>query len=158
MHINLAGATIGWLDVPGKMSYLHSMTTNNHADNTWKPITENKGADKRWTRMVNANPRFVANKMIVPMFYNGDQCVTSSQNIFSWNKSNNRRILTGSEFNYNTTTSLFHHTITNMGASIVQASDAYKHGLLGKLDNVQIKLEDFYMHLKYTYRKLSTNF
>ena len=37
----------------------------------------------------------------------------------------------------------------NMGASIAQASDAYKQALLGKLDNVQIKLKDFYIHLKY---------
>ena len=94
---------MGWLDVPWKSSYLHSVTANDHTDYTQKPITENKGADKQ-TSMVNANPRFIADKIIMLMFYDSDQYVTSSQSIlFRWNKSSNRRILTGTEFNYDTT-------------------------------------------------------
>ena len=144
MHTNLGGMTMGWLDVSGKMSYLHSVTANDHADNTRKTITENKGVDKRRTSVVNADPRFVADKMIVPMFYDSDQYVTSSQSIsFRWNKSSNRIVLTGSEFNYNTTASAFHHTTANTGASIAQASDSYKQALLGKLDNVQNKTRRF---------------
>ena len=72
MHTNLAGVTMGWLDVPVKMSYLHSVTTTDHADNTRKPITNNKGANKEQTSVVNANPRFVAYKMIMPVFHDGD--------------------------------------------------------------------------------------
>ena len=85
MYTNLARMTMGWLDVPGKISYLQSVTTNDHAN-------------KQQTSVVNADPRFIADKMIVLMFYNSDQYVTSSQSIlFKWNKSSNRRILTGSQ-------------------------------------------------------------
>ena len=58
-----------------------------------------------------------------------------------------------SEYNYNATASMFGHGTANIGASITQASAAYKQANLGKIDNVQIKFEEFYMHLKYVMPK-----
>ena len=42
MHTNMAGVTMGSLDTPGKMSYLLQVTTNNHAYNMRKLITDNQ--------------------------------------------------------------------------------------------------------------------
>ena len=46
MHTNMAGVTMGWLDTPGKMSYLLEVTGDNSANDTRKPITDNVGASK----------------------------------------------------------------------------------------------------------------
>ena len=46
MHTNMAGITMGWLDTPGKISYLLEVTANNHADNARNLITDNIGASK----------------------------------------------------------------------------------------------------------------
>ena len=40
----MAGVTMGWLDPPGKMSYLLEVTADN---DTFKPITDNAGAECR---------------------------------------------------------------------------------------------------------------
>ena len=72
MHTNMAGITMGWLDTPGKMSDLFEVTANNHADNTRKPITNNVGASKHRSSVVNADPRYMADKLFCSVFYNGD--------------------------------------------------------------------------------------
>ena len=43
MHTNMAGVTMGWLDTPGKTSYILDVT----ADNNHKLIVANIGASKR---------------------------------------------------------------------------------------------------------------
>ena len=63
MHTDMGGVTMGWLDTPGKMSYLLEVTADNHGDNTRKLITNNIGASKRRLSVVNANPRYAVDKL-----------------------------------------------------------------------------------------------
>ena len=76
-----------------------------------------------------------------PICYDGDQYLTSSTDLsFKWNKDSNHRILTMSKHNYSGTVSTFHHGMA--GAGQLAAN-------LEKLDEVKIKFEEFYLHLKY---------
>ena len=47
MYTNMAAVTTGWLDTPGKMSYLLEVTAGNHGNNTRKLITDSIGASKQ---------------------------------------------------------------------------------------------------------------
>ena len=144
----MARVTMGWLDTPGKISYLLEVTDNNHADNTRKPITDNAGAAKRGSSVVNANPRFVADKLFCPVFYDGDEYLTWSTDVsFKWNKDSNRRILTMSEHNYNATASTFSHATQNASGSNEGAGQL--GAILEKLDEAKIRFEEFYLHLKF---------
>ena len=90
MHSNLAGVTMGWLDTLRKTSYLHQITADNHVDNTQKSITNNAGAKKQRESIINADPRCVVDRLIVPLFYGGDQYLKSSNKLyFKWNKDRN---------------------------------------------------------------------
>ena len=140
IRTNMVGVTMGWLDTPRKMSYLLEITTNNHANNMRKPITDNIDTSKHRSSVVNADPRYMADKLFCPVFYNRDKYLTLSADLsFKWNKESNHRILTISEHNYNTTA---HAPGDDAGAGQLGAN-------LEKLDAVKIRFKEFYLHLKY---------
>ena len=131
----------GWLDTPGKMSYLLEVTADNSTSDTRKPITDNVGASKRQLSVVNADPRYLADKLFCPIFYDGDQYLTSSTDVsLKWNKDSNCRILTMSEHNYSGTVSTFHHRAGNSSGN---------NAGTGQLGANLEKLEEFYLHLKF---------
>ena len=66
---------------------------------------------------------------------------------FKWNKDSNRRILTMSEHDYNATASTFSHAMQNTSGDNVHAGQIDAN--LEKLDEVKIRFEEFYLHLKF---------
>ena len=141
----MAGVTMGWLDTPGKMNYLSEVIDDNNANNTRKPITDNMGASKQQSS--------VADKLFCHVFYKGHQYLTSSTDVsLKWNKDSNHRILTMLEYNCSRTASSFTHAMGNASGNNVGAGQLGAN--LEKLDEVKIKFEEFYLHLKYVTPKL----
>ena len=75
---DLYDCNMGWEHKAGHEKYLHKVTVDDSANDTRKPITDNDGAYKRIKSIVNVNPHYCIEKMLMPFFNSGDQYVPTN--------------------------------------------------------------------------------
>ena len=72
------GCNMGWEDVPDKIKYLHSVMADDNLGNTRTPINANTAAKKRIDSIVNADPQYCIEKMLMLFFNSGDHYIPTN--------------------------------------------------------------------------------
>ena len=111
---DLYGCNMGWEDVPDKRQYLHDVTDDDNANNTRAPIIANTGTKKRIDSIVNADPQYCIEKMLMLFFNSGDQYIPTNNTLrMKFTRESQHKFLTMSEHKYAGTESAFHHGVAN---------------------------------------------
>ena len=97
---------LGYVNTAGKMSIMGDIAANN----AYATFDANKGAKARRKALVNKTDVHMMDKPMVPLFYNGNQYITLSNNLsLTWTRGLNKKMFTVSEYNYDKNNSSFHN-------------------------------------------------
>ena len=129
---DIEGIKLGYLDTAGKMSVMGDIAANN----AHEIFDANKGAKARRKVLVNKTDVYVMDKPMVPLFNNGNQYITSSNNLsLMWTRGS-KKIFTVNKYNNKGNNLSFHNGRASVGEEAL-------------LNSIDAHINNFEFHLKY---------